>query len=606
MKNLLKDLVKKNIISMTDFVFAQFISSTNNIIMLVTACISFETKKGHLFLSVEYFKKNNFFSINNKKIIKKILFILNKNKINWSSEISKHHAFSNGDIVTPLVYFQKKVYIYKIWKSEKNILQCLYQKKICHQLNLIKIRKLLNKLFPSTEYNMQKLAVALSLINQIFFILGGPGTGKTTTIIKIIIALIKNTKKNIQIQLSAPTGKATARLIEILNNDQIFDLYLSPEEKKISLLKPVTIHQLLGISKTSDKIFFNKKNPLHLDVLIIDEASMINIIMMNHIFSSIQKHTKLIFIGDHNQLPPIGAGSILKTIYNYSGYGYSSETTSLLKQMTQYSNVYKKENKNNTCLISDKICILKKNYRFEKNSGISILSKAIYDEKKEIFFKLFNNSIKNIFFYENNNDNQYQTMINKIIVYNKKYWNTIDQKKNIQEIITQFQNHQILCIIRDSHLGVNHINQALEQAMYKKKIIKKYFYINHTIWYLGKPIIITKNNQYLNLCNGDIGIAYFNSQKQIQVCFLKDKHQIKYIPIDLLEHYETAWCITVHKAQGSEFNDVTLILPNKNLEILNQEILYTAITRARKKLNIFSNKKIFITTVKNTVFNISK
>ncbi|KAF0747326.1 RecBCD enzyme subunit RecD [Aphis craccivora] len=477
---------------------------------ILAACTSFESNNGHLFLSIEYFQKNNFFSVNNKKIIKKILFILNTNQINWFFELSKHHAVSNGDITTPLVLFQKKIYLYKIWKSEKNILKYLYQKKIYFEFDLMTTCEILKKLFPSKEYNAQKTAVALR----------GPGTGKTTVIIKIIIALIKNTKKNIKIQLSAPTGKATTRLIEILNNHKIFDLYISSEEKKLFILPPVTIHQLLGISKTSDKIFFNKKNPLNIDILIIDEVSMIDIFMMHNIFSALQKNTKIIFIGDHNQLSPIGAGSILKKIYNYSHDGYSLETISYLKKITQYSNLFNKENKNNTFLISDKICILKKNYRFKTNSGIDILFKA----------------------------------------------------------------HQTLCVIKDGPFGIKHINKTLENIMYKKNIIKKYFYINNQIWYLGKPIIITKNNKYLNLSNGDIGITNFDQQQKLQVCFLKDNNSTKCIPVDLLENYETAWCITVHKAQGSEFNQTTLILPNTDLKILNKEILYTAVTRSRKIL----------------------
>lgn len=603
MKNLLKNLVKNQTIRMIDFIFSQFISKTNNIIMLVAACTSFESNNGHLFLSIEYFQKNNFFSVNNKKIIKKILFILNTNQINWFFELSKHHAVSNGDITTPLVLFQKKIYLYKIWKSEKNILKYLYQKKIYFEFDLMTTCEILKKLFPSKEYNAQKTAVALSLINQIFFILGGPGTGKTTVIIKIIIALIKNTKKNIKIQLSAPTGKATTRLIEILNNHKIFDLYLSSEEKKLFILPPVTIHQLLGISKTSDKIFFNKKNPLNIDILIIDEVSMIDIFMMHNIFSALQKNTKIIFIGDHNQLSPIGAGSILKKIYNYSHDGYSLETISYLKKITQYSNLFNKENKNNTFLISDKICILKKNYRFKTNSGIDILSNSINQNKKEIFIKLFNNLIKNVFFYETNCENQYEKMINKIIFYNKEYWDKIERKENIKEIIKRFKAHQTLCVIKDGPFGIKHINKTLENIMYKKNIIKKYFYINNQIWYLGKPIIITKNNKYLNLSNGDIGITNFDQQQKLQVCFLKDNNSTKCIPVDLLENYETAWCITVHKAQGSEFNQTTLILPNTDLKILNKEILYTAVTRSRKILSIFSNKKIFIKTAKkNKIF----
>lgn len=598
MKKLLKNLVKNKTIRIIDFIFSQFISKTNNIIMLVAACVSFESNNGQLFLSIEYFQKNNFFSTKNKKIIKKILFILNANEINWSLELCKHHAFSNGDIITPLIFLKEKIYLYKIWKSEKNILKYLHKKNTYNKFNLIKIYECLKELFPKKEYNPQKIAVALSLINQVFFILGGPGTGKTTIIIKIIIALIKISSKNIKIQLSAPTGKATARLIEVSNNEKIFNLYLSPKEKQLSLLRPVTIHQLLGIHQISKKNFFNKKNPLNIDVLIIDEVSMIDILMMNNIFSAIKKNTKVIFIGDQNQLSPIGIGSILKKIYNYSYYGYSLDTIYILKKITEYSNLYLEENKNNNFLISDKIYILKKNYRFKKNSGIYILSKAINENKKKFFIQLFNNSIKNVFFYEIHCKNQYNYMIDKIISYNKDYWNTIEKKENIKKIIKTFNNHQTLCVIRDGIFGINNINNTLETVMYEKKIIKKYLYINNKKWYLGKPIIITKNNKYLNLSNGDIGITNFNDQKKLQVCFLNSNNTTKYIPIDLLENYETAWCITVHKAQGSEFNHTTLIFPNENLKILNKEIVYTAITRSRKKLSIFSNQNIFMFAIK--------
>lgn len=603
MKKLLKNLAKKKIIRTIDFIFSQFISKKNNIIMLIAACVSFESNNGYLFLPIEYFKKNHFFSIQNKKIIEKIFFILNIKKVNWSLELSQHHAFSNGKITTPLIFIKNKIYLYKIWKSEKNILKFLYKENIDNQYNLNNF-KFLRELFPEKVYNSQKVAVTLSLIHPVTFILGGPGTGKTTTIIKIIIALIKCSKKNIIIQLSAPTGKATSRLIEILNNSKILNLYLSKEEKKQFLLNPITVHKLLGISKISNKTFFNEKNPLNIDVLIIDEASMIDVLMMNNIFSSIKKNTKVIFIGDQNQLSPVGTGSILKKIYSYAHDGYSLKNISILKKIKQYKNLYYKENKNDTSLISDKICILRKNYRFKKNPEIYMLANGINQNKKEICIKLFNNLIKNVFFHEINCINQYKEMIEKIISFHQKYWDGINKKNKIKEAIKTFQKYQILCVVKDSIYGTNSINEILEKTMYAKKIIKKHFYINNEIWYIGKPIIITKNNKYLNLSNGEIGITNLDYQNKLQVCFLKNNDSIQYVPADLLEHYETAWCITVHKSQGSEFNHITLILPDRQLEILSKEILYTAITRSREKLNIFANKKIFTTTIEKQKFSI--
>lgn len=597
MAYLLKNLAKKNIISLIDFYFSQFISKENSIVMLVSACMSFESKNGHIFLPIKYFEKNYFFSISNKKFIKKILECLNKKKINWSLELSKHTSFSDGSVITPLVLFEEKVYLYKIWKAEKKILKRLYENDQFDGINIKKCFNILNNLFPEKKDDLQKIAVALTLINNIVFITGGPGTGKTTTILKIIIALIKNSKKTIKIQLSAPTGKATEHLIETLN-DKLFDCSFSKEEKKIIFFNPITIHQLLGISKTSEKVFFNKKNRLIMDVLIIDEASMIDILMMSNILSALSKKTKIIFIGDHNQLKPVKSSSILKHICNYAKDGYSLKTKSILKKITQNTMKNNKINEKNTAYISDKICILKKSYRFGKKTGIYILSNAIYNNKEKIFQKLFKNLIENVFFYEVNSEKQYKNMISVIINSSKIFWRKIYEKKNIKEIIKIFKNHQILCIVRNGFFGVNFINKILEEEMYKKNIFDKRFYINNKFWYVGKPIIITENNKYLGISNGEIGITNLSKKNILQVSFLKKDNILKNIPVEILKNYETAWSMTVHKAQGSEFDNVTLILPNKDSKILKKDVLYTGITRTRKKLNIFSTKEIFIKKIK--------
>jgi exodeoxyribonuclease V alpha subunit len=597
MSHLLQNFANKKIITLVDFYFSQFISKKNSIIMLISACVSFESKNGHIFLPIEYFEKNCFFSISNKQFINKILKCLNKKKINWSLELSEHISCGDGSIITPLVFYKDKIYLYKIWKAEKKILERLYEKNQFDTIDTQQCLNILNNLFSKKKHDLQKIAVILTLINNIIFITGGPGTGKTTIILKIIIALIKNAKKKIKIQLSAPTGKATENLIEILN-DKWLNRYLLKEEKKQFSFNPImTIHQLLGISKKSEKIFFNKNNLLMIDILIIDEASMIDILMMSNILSALSKKTKIIFIGDHNQLKPVKSSSILKYICSYAEDGYSLKTQSILQEITQNSIINYKINKKNTSYISDKICVLKKSYRFEKKTGIYILSNAVYNKETKIFEKLFKNSIENVFFYEINSEIEYKKMINIIINNNKIFWRKIYEKKNIKEIIKTFKNHQILCIVKNGFFGVNFINKILEEEMYKRNIFNKRFYINNKLWYIGKPIIITENNQCLGIFNGEIGITNLSQKNTLQVSFLKKDNFIENIPIEILKNYKTSWSITVHKAQGSEFNNISLILPNKNLKILKKDILYTGITRTRKQLNIFSTKEIFIKTV---------
>lgn len=591
MTSLLKKAVIMKIIRPIDFYFSQFISKKNTILMLVAACVSYENKNGHIFLPIEYFEKNHFFSTTNTKFIQKILNILEK-KINWLEELLQHNSVSNGSDSTPLVLFKKKIYLYKMWKSEINILKFLNEKNKNKKVNNKKFSKILDNLFPEKFKNTQKIAVALTLIKNITFIIGGPGTGKTTTILKIIIALIKTAKKSIKIQLSAPTGKATTRLNEIIENN-IFDIYLSQKEKTYLPCSAITIHQLLGFQKISQKSFFNKNNRLNLDVLIIDETSMIDILMIEKIFDAVSKNTKLIFIGDHNQLCPIDAGSILKSIARYSNNGYNHKTLLNLEKLTNYK-IANKINENKINSINNNICILKKNYRFKKNSGIYILSNAISNKKINIFEELFNNSIQNVFFYEINSMENYQKMIENISLNYKKFWEKIYKKEKIQNIIETFQYHQVLCVLRDGIFGANILNKKIEEEMYKKDMIK-YFYINNKIWYVGKPIMINSNNQLLDVFNGNIGITNMSNKGVLQVSFLKEKNIIN-IPINILRNYETAWVITVHKAQGSEFMNTSLILPNVDSNILNKDVLYTGITRSRNILNIFSNKKIFIKT----------
>ncbi|QCI17839.1 exodeoxyribonuclease V subunit alpha [Buchnera aphidicola (Acyrthosiphon lactucae)] len=594
---LLKKAVKLKIIRPIDFYFSQFIAEKNIVVMLVAACISYENSQGHIFLPIKYFEKNYFFSSSNKKLIKKILIILEK-KINWSLELLNHPSVGNGYIPTPLVLYKKKIYLYKMWKSENNILNYLYTKKNQNKINQKKCSKILDNLFPGKRKNFQKIAVALTLINQITFIVGGPGTGKTTTILKIIIALIKNAKKTIKIQLSAPTGKATTRLTEIIKNN-IFNLYFSEKEKCSLPSRAKTIHQLLGIQKISQNSFFNKNNLLDLDVLIIDEISMVDILMMEKILFSVSSNTKLIFIGDHNQLCPVESCSILRKICCYADNGYSFKTIINIEKLTQYK-LSKIINKTTTAFISNSICLLKKNYRFDKSSGIYTLSNAICNKKIKIIKNLFKNSIKNVFFYETNSTQKYIKMIENIALNYQNFWEKIYKNENMKEIIKSFQDYQVLCVLHDGLFGVNTINKKLEENMYQRNIIK-YFYINGQEWYIGKPIIINNNNKFLDIFNGNIGITNINKNGTLQVSFLKENNKITNIPVKILRNYKTAWAITVHKAQGSEFMNTALILPNFNSNILNKDILYTGITRSRKILSIFSEKEIFIkTALKNT------
>ncbi|WP_422667356.1 exodeoxyribonuclease V subunit alpha [Buchnera aphidicola] len=587
-RTIIKRCSKKKIIQPIDFYFSEFISEKNSIIMLIAACLSYESRNGKTFLSIDYFKNHCFFSNKNKNLIKKILNSLGK-ITNWLLELSQSHAVSDGSSITPLILYKNKLYLYKMWKAEKNILKILYLRNNLNNINIEKFSKILKILFPQNNDNMQKIAVTLSLLRNILFIIGSPGTGKTTTIIKIIIALIKNTKNKIKIQLAAPTGKAASRLNDILQ-DKMLNILLDKKEQKNIPSIAITLHKLFNIKQISYKNIFNKINLLKLDVLIIDESSMIDLLMMEHIFFALSKETKIIFIGDHHQLPPIETGSILKDLCYYANDGYSPEIIFKLQKINKYIKL--KTNNTQSAFISNSICVLKENHRFHKNSGIHIFANAIHKNEHNVIKKIFTNKIPNIVYYNIKNNLQYKNMISQIIKKYKKYWILINQKENMKSIINQFQKYQVLCLLKNGMFGVTGLNEQLEYNMHQKKIIQ-YYNINHKNWYIGKPIIITKNNKYLDLYNGNIGITNMSKKNILQVSFLENKNSIKNIPVHILQDYETAWALTVHKAQGSEFNHTILVLPNTIVKIFNKDLLYTAATRSKEKLSIYGEKKIF-------------
>jgi len=427
------------------------------------------------------------------------------------------------------------------------------------------------------------------------FIIGGPGTGKTTTIAKILVALTRMSKKKLKIKLAAPTGKAAARLTESLNNS-LNNIQLKKLEKILFPSHAITLHTLLGINKNNNIPFFNSNNLIDIDILIVDESSMIDLWLMAQLINAIPKKSKIIFLGDPNQLPAVQPGSVFKDIYSYHQYAYSISTATLLKNITKchIKTIQTSEN----LIINDSICTLNKNYRFNNNSDISRLEKDLKNFNINKIKKIFFNEYKNITYHEINNNKQYTHMLEKIVKKYKKYIQKILNKNNPEKIIKVFHHYRVLCALKNGVYGVKKINENLEQIMQNNNMIQPH-YVNDDIWYVGKPIMITENDSSLNLLNGDIGITLLNEKNKLTVFFILKKSILISIPINLLPKHETTWAMTIHKSQGSEFEHVILILPNYNYPILTHEILYTAVTRTCNKLTIYANKKIFLKTILN-------
>ncbi|MBP5789177.1 MAG: exodeoxyribonuclease V subunit alpha [Neisseriaceae bacterium] len=387
----------------------------------------------------------------------------------------------------------------------------------------------------------QKNAVKNALRSRFSLISGGPGTGKTTTVAKLLALLCHQAKTLPRIALSAPTGKAAAHLQQSLMKGLERISFRQPEIKThLSQLQGQTLHRLLKIYPPFYQSEYNQQNNLPYDIVIIDESSMIELNIAYQLSNAIGKNTRLILLGDKDQLPSVGAGAVLEQI----------------SQIDEKS------------VLSDCISHLTVSRRFDENSGIGVLASAIIEhnpEKALNCFQKFSNEIIQ--------KNDSQQLCEEYYHLQKDYWQAIEEK-NINKAFELFYTTMVLCVLRSDAQRFN--RQFLDFLMHKG---------HGKGFFNGKAIMITENNVTLDIYNGDIGIVFDK-----KVYFPNYQGHIKEIEPARINHFEDAFAITVHKSQGSEYNHIFLITPKKYIEdeeqnsekIFDRSLLYTAVTRSKK------------------------
>ncbi|QJC29700.1 exodeoxyribonuclease V subunit alpha [Enterobacteriaceae endosymbiont of Plateumaris pusilla] len=599
----LKKLYKNNFMRLIDLQFAYILTSKNEpYLMFIVAYLSYFTSKGNVCLPLLRF--------NIKSILKKKNIILSKKEIELINNITKqkkkllyYSIIGNGDKVTPLVIQNNCLYLYRIWKAENIIIKNLINNYfILPKKNNIK--KTLNLLFNQNDI-WQKISVAIAFTHKISIITGSPGTGKTHIIAKLIIFFIKMYSIPLKIKIVASTGKAANRLTESINQYFIKNNFLiSKEERKNIPYKATTIHHLLKINMYNKETLYNINNKLIVDLLIIDEASMIDLNLMSIILNILSTNSKLILLGDDNQLPPIEIGYIFKDLCNFKKFNFTKEYSKWLYDITNY--LVEKKNNTQSFFLRNCISLLKHNYRYEHNSGISKLAILIKEgnvkKTKEL---LFNNKFNDVRYINIYNEKKYKLMIMKFVLEYKKYFNYLIKYSNIHDIFNYFNKYQILCAIKHGLFGTKEINAQLENEFLENNILNNTYKENN--WYIGRPIIITQNNSFLNLYNGDIGITFLDKlDNELKIKFNLSNGKYHNVLINNLPKYDLAYAITVHKSQGSEFNNTSLVLPNKYSSILTRELIYTAITRSKSKISIYSsNNSILFKSIKSKIVRFS-
>jgi len=526
--------------------------------------------------------------------------------------IISHHGFqfgSAGELTTlcqclgldasanePLVYEGAKLFLRRYYRFEQELFAAISQKSQ-HRSRYTEadIQACLNKLFTGSleeaDIDWQHVAVANAINKNFSVIAGGPGTGKTYTVTKLLAALVELESKQAQrqegdeclkISLVAPTGKAAQRLSESISGavtrfrGEISDLVLDaiPSEAQ-------TIHRLLGVIPNSPNFRRNENNLLDLDILLIDEVSMVDLAMMARIFRALPAEAKVILLGDADQLPSVSAGSVLADIAHRPHGGYSRANNKYLSEVTGIGTLPLAKKR-----ADDHVTFLLKSRRFDGKGGIGLIATAVIKGQSNDSWQLLQEAG-----VASNELNLLSVDINDWLPQLvSRHYLPLFAMTDVKDAFRQLSRFRILCATRKGEAGVENINQRVEQLLADSGAIRL-----SRGFYHGQPIMISENDYRLGLYNGDIGILWKNRQGQLMAVFESQQDEgLTWIIPSRLPKFETVYAMTIHKTQGSEFDHVAMVLPGqKDNKLLSRQLLYTGITRAKKQFSLSSSASVW-------------
>jgi len=603
-KGIKDNLIEKGIFSELDIHFANLMQSLDDrndqAVFLAAALVSNYKHKGHVCLDFRELK-NTYLS----KMEEHTGESFPENE-EWIGILRKSPVVGKpGDFKPLILDFSSRLYLNRYYGYQDSIAQHIKHiaKRQVPIPDRILLEKGLDRLFPSSlkggSIDLQRVAAIVSAHKQLCVISGGPGTGKTTTVTGIIALLLEQAgREGLNIILAAPTGKSAARLRESVK--KAGEKIVAPDfVKDLIPEKAFTIHRMLGTTANAPFFKYNKNNRLDADVVIVDEASMIDIALMAKLLEALRDDAKLVLIGDRHQLASVEAGSVFADICGpFDTNKFSDKFSGKLKVIlngTTGRGVDLGENIDVPYGISDSVVQLEQSFRFKEGSGIEAVSKAVRRGDDLLSLSLINDvKYEDICLKGLPGVHELEAAISDTVI--QGYEGFINAK-NPMDAIDKFDEFRVLCVLREGPYGVAALNHAIESILERKGLVQ-----TKDAWYPGRPVMMTVNDYNLGLFNGDTGIALTDPEDDLEddqagngsvYVFFKDGDGLRKIHPHRLSGCETAYALTAHKSQGSEYDRILVVLPDRVLPILTRELIYTGITRAKSEVEILSDDNIF-------------
>jgi exodeoxyribonuclease V alpha subunit len=525
---------------------------------------------------------------------------LPKNAKAWRAELAACELVWQAgefDYGQPLVLDGERLYLRRYWKDEMVVADAVRARaKAMRDVDTAAVKDWLDVLFASHRAaevpDWQKLACAIAVRGSVAVITGGPGTGKTYTVARLLALLFALSGEDAgsrRIALAAPTGKAAARL------KQSIDKALGDLAERVGAALPLrelaermgaarTLHSLLGARPDSRAFAHHAGNPLDVDVLIVDEASMVHLEMMAALLDALPAGATLILLGDKDQLASVEAGAVLGDLCHAAQAGnYAPGTLAYVQEAS--GQAIPDAFAGSGGALAQQTVMLRHSRRFSGPIGqLALAVNAGDTEGAEAVLRADEGPVR---WMENAQPSQavalglagYRPYLELL-----KAGPGADHEAWVRSVLQQFEAFRILCAVRAGEWGVDGLNESIEARLDAARLIRR-----GGEWYVGRPVMVTRNDYGTRVFNGDIGLTLQDPDRpgSLRVYFTEGD-AVRSVLATRLRDVETAYAMTVHKSQGSEFRHTVLVLPQDRGGIVARELVYTGITRASEQFTLIT------------------
>jgi exodeoxyribonuclease V alpha subunit len=473
----------------------------------------------------------------------------------------------------PLVVHGNQVYLQRHWLDECAVAASVQQRALPTSQPLsTDAAQLLEQLLPAQVdgvRNLQRSAADAVVANRLAVVVGGPGTGKTYSVARLLAVLLQQAHhdgQHLRIALAAPTGKAAARLQEsiaaALHQGDVQEH--SPDHVRVALASvvPTTIHRLLGpLPQQRQRFRYHGGHPLPHDVVVIDETSMVSLPLLARLLEAVRPDARLVLIGDPDQLESVELGAVLGDLVAAEHGPLHGRVVRLLR-----------------------------GHRFGGDSPIALLSDAVRDGQVEQAVELFTADAahdvdgSSVRFVDSDDPMSPATLevVRAVVQPVLHHLRAAAQAGDAAEALRVASSVRILCAHRHGRFGVSEWNRVAEAWLTDRAAGATH------AWYAGRPLLVTSNDTRLGLSNGDTGVVVVEGDRPVAV-FMSARGVVRFDPAQL-DDIDTAYAMTVHKSQGSEYDTVIMVLPPARSPLAGRELVYTGATRAKRHLFVVGNE----------------